>query len=130
LTVHPTDVRIPEAELERLHLEHLTSAVDMSISLPKEIAELSPGAISGYTEWVATWCGMRVTIGWDWAIVGERPILIHANEIRTNVQLISKSGVARSRASTRMRLAKWLETLPWREGPIHELIQWNARRPS
>ncbi len=120
-------VRIPEAELTTIRLEHLTSAIDMSISLPEEISRVSTETVSGYTEWVAAWRGDQISVGWDWAFFREQLILIHPQEIRSNVRLISASGLAMSPAQTCVRLASWLETLPWGEGPIRELLQRNGR---
>lgn len=120
-------VQIPELELAGIQLEHLTSAIDMSISLPQ--GDLSSDTLTGYTEWVAKWQTRQLSIGWDWAFSNETVILIHADEIRSNVLLIGENGAPRSPGMTRRRLVEWVETLPWREGAVRALIQRN-RRPA
>lgn len=123
-------VQIPELELSKLRIEHLTSAIDMSIGLPERLAHLSAETVSGYTEWVGCWRGADVSIGWDWGVVRGEVILLNAGEIRTNIQLFAADGVPMSALLTRAYLGRWLETVPWREGPIRDLIQRNGQRPS
>jgi len=106
-------VRIPEAELPQLRVEHLTSAVDPSIAVPQDTAGESAEVITGYTEWQGTWRGSGVTVGWDWALLRGRVRLLNAAEIRTNIQVVSRDGTARSPDASRGRLALWIETLPW-----------------
>lgn len=120
-------VQIPEFELPGIQLEHLTSAIDISISLPQ--GDLSSDTLTGYTEWVAKWQARQVSIGWDWAFSNETVILIHADEIRSNVLLLGENGAPRSPGATRRRLVEWVETLLWREGAVRALIQRN-RRPA
>src|SRR5690348_848466 len=75
-------VCIPEGALTELRIEHLTSAIDMSVGLPQSVVDLAPNAISGYTEWVATWCGADVSLGWDWAYARGQILMLHPEEIR------------------------------------------------
>jgi hypothetical protein len=121
-------VQLPEADLPSIQLEHLTSAIDMSISLPETLAA-SSNIITGYTEWIGRWKNRDLSIGWDWAFVNGGLILIHADEIRSNIQVIGGDGVPTSRSKTMAHLAAWIEALPWRDGVPRELVQRN-RRPA
>jgi hypothetical protein len=121
-------VQLLETELPGMRLEHLTSAIDMSISLPETVV-CSSEVITGYTEWVGRWHEQGVSIGWDWAFIEERIVLIHPDEIRSNVQVLGTNGVPVSASRARMKLAAWLETLPWRDGAVRELVQRNRRPP-
>jgi hypothetical protein len=103
-------------ELPRLRIEHLCSAIDQSIALPEGLETALTNAISGYTEWVGTWHGEQVSIGWDWAFFDGSIIFLHPIEIRTNLLLIAPDGLAESPILTRVHLHEWLESLPWREG--------------
>jgi hypothetical protein len=116
------------SQLPELQLVHRTSAIDMSISLP-EALDLSEHIITGYTEWTARWRDSEVSIGWDWAFANETILLIHSDEIRSNVRLVGTDRAPTSPDSTRRHLASWLETHPWREGVVRELVRRN-RRPT
>jgi Domain of unknown function (DUF4902) len=107
-------VRICETELRELRVEHLMSAVDPSIAVPREAAGQRAEVITGYTEWEGTWRGTGVTLGWDWALLRGRIQLVNAAEIRTNIQVVSRDGSARPAEASRGYLALWIETLPWR----------------
>ena len=122
-------VRIPELGLAELRIEHLSSAIDMSIGLPAQLAHLSADIVTGYTEWTGRWCGVAVSIGWDWAVVRGEVILLNAAEIRTNIRLIAADGSTRSSHVERGYIARWLKTLPWSTGPIQELLERNTRGP-
>jgi hypothetical protein len=119
-------VQLGEVDLSSIQLQHLTSAIDMSISLPEGLAA-STGVITGYTEWIGRWKDRSLSIGWDWAFADEVLSLIHVNEIRSNLQLVCEKGVPLSAAQCRLRLASWLETLPWRDGAVRELVHRNRR---
>jgi hypothetical protein len=121
-------VQIPESDLPRIQLKHLSSAIDPSISLPEALADI-PDVLTGYTEWTGRWQERGLTIGWDWAFSNERILLIHADEIRSNIQVIDKDGVPASAMQTRQDLATWIETLPWRDDAVSQLVQRN-RRPA
>jgi Domain of unknown function (DUF4902) len=113
-------VRIRETELRELRVEHLASAVDPSIAVPREMAAQSAEVITGYTEWEGTWRGTGVTLGWDWALLRGRVRLLSVAEIRTNIQVVSRDGTVRSPDASRGLLARWIETLPWRAVATHE----------
>src|SRR5665213_3232041 len=117
-------IRLYETQLGDLSLDHLTSAIDMSISLPEEFAGLAD-IITGHTEWVAPWQGREISIGWDWACINDMIRLIHADEIRSNIRLISKDDVPTSSVRTRTVLVDWIETLSWRDGGVRALVQRN-----
>jgi hypothetical protein len=119
-------IKIPVTQLPDVRLKHLTSAIDMSIRLPETVA-YSSHLLTGYTEWTACWNGQDISVGWDWAFVNSEVILIHADEIRSNVQLFEDDGTTTSPAKTRHYLAIWLESLPWRDGSVRQLVQRNWR---
>jgi hypothetical protein len=114
-------VRIPVAELPRLDIQHYVSALDPSIAVPDSLTATSGELLTGYTEWVGSWEGAQVSVGWDWACVRGDIIALDPSEIRTNIQLITADGSAESPLLTRMYLYDWLETLPWRDGPVRDL---------
>jgi len=116
-------VRIKEAELSRLCIQHLASAVDPSIAVPETMGECPAALVTGYTEWVGSWRGAQVSLGWDWAFVREGIVLLSPTEIRTNIQLIAQDGLARPPILARMHLARWLDSVPWREAAVRELVQ-------
>src|ERR1700753_3269492 len=122
--------RVPllETDLPSIQLQHLSSGIDLSISLPESLAG-EAGVITGYTEWTGRWQGHDLSVGWDWAFADEKILLLHPDELRSNAQVVGRDGVAASAARTRLHLAAWIETLPWREGAVSLLIQRN-RRPA
>jgi hypothetical protein len=121
-------VDIAETDLQRVQLEHLASAIDMSISLPEALVA-SGDVITGYTEWIGRWQHRGLSIGWDWAFVNKGILLIHAEAIRSNIRIIGTDGVPATAAHMRAHLAAWLETLPWRDGAVSQLVRRN-RRPA
>lgn len=121
-------VQIAELDLPKVQLRHLSSAIDPSISLPESLADLID-VLTGYTEWIGHWQERGLTIGWDWAFANERILLIHASEIRSNIQVIGNDGTPASLAQQRAHLAAWIETLPWRDDAVTQLVQRN-RRPA
>jgi Domain of unknown function (DUF4902) len=118
-------VQIPAAQLQQLRIHHLTSAIDPSIALPDNLTHGGDEVISGYTEWVGTWNGARISLGWDWACVRGEIIPLDPSEIRTNIRLLAADGTAHSPILTRMYLSAWLETLPWRDEAIRDLVRGN-----
>ncbi|MGH8148852.1 MAG: DUF4902 domain-containing protein [Steroidobacteraceae bacterium] len=114
-------VRISETELSGLRLQHLASAVDLSIAMPEGLAEPSAEVITGYTEWEGTWMGAGVSLGWDWGLIQGAIRLLDPAEIRTNIRLTGEDGSPRSAGMSREHLALWIETLPWREVASREL---------
>jgi uncharacterized protein DUF4902 len=121
-------VQIARSELPGIQLKHLSSAIDPSISLPAALADVLD-VLTGYTEWIGRWQERGLTMGWDWAFANERILLIHEDEIRSNIQLIGQDGLPASAMQTRRELANWIETLPWRDDAVSQLIQRN-RRPA
>lgn len=114
-------VRIAEPQLTELRIEHLVSAVDSSIALPRALAGERAEAVTGYSEWEGRWRGAGVTLGFDWALLRGRMLLINAAEIRTNIQLVARNGSPRPPAASRGRLALWIDSLPWRAVAAREL---------
>jgi hypothetical protein len=108
-------VRIAETELPALRIQHLTTAIDMSIALPQELTAAQNDVLSGYTEWAGTWRSAAVSVGWDWGFYRKQVLLLNPAEVRTNIQLIAGDGLPRSPQLNRLHVAQWLDTLPWRD---------------
>jgi hypothetical protein len=115
-------VRIAKAELPKVHLEHLASAVDLSIAIPHGLAPRTNDVLTGYTEWAGKWNRHDVSVGWDWAVLAGVIVVLTPATIRTNVQVIMDDGMPAPPMLTRILLFEWLETLPWREPAITELL--------
>ena len=103
--------RIPTSALSTIRLTHLVSERDLSIALP----EGAGATLTGFTEWVGSWCGMTLSVGWDWAVVEGALVVLNPKEIRTNIQLISEAGEPEPAELARIRLLHWIESVPWRE---------------
>lgn len=110
-------VRIPTEALAEVDLRHLISEKDVTIAVPGGGA-----TITGITEWVGEWRDQTVSIGWDWAVVDGVIVLVSPNEIRTNIQLVSRTGSAEPAALAQIHLFHWIESLPWRGGAVEELL--------
>jgi hypothetical protein len=115
-------VRIAEADLPTLRIQHLTTAIDMSIALPDALAGASGAVTTGYTEWTGAWHDATVSLGWDWGFHRNTVLMLHPTEVRTNIQLIAADGLPRSPVLCRIRLAQWLDSVPWRE-VVHEVLE-------
>src|SRR5262245_31700407 len=112
-------VRIPTSSLFAVKLRHLASAKDMTIGSAD--GSHSEATITGYTEWVGTWQGMAISIGWDWAVVGDMVVVLNPNEIRTNIRLVAPAGEDEPTPRARIHLLDWIESIPWREVAIKDL---------
>lgn len=110
-------VRIPTEALAEIELSHLISEKDVSIAVPGGGA-----TITGITEWVGQWHSQTVSIGWDWAVIDGIVVLVSPNEIRTNIQLISRTGGTEPPALAQIHLFHWIESLPWRSGAVQDLL--------
>lgn len=110
-------VRIPTAALAGVELRHLVSQKDVSIVVPGGGA-----TITGLSEWVGSWQSEVVSIGWDWAVVDGVIAVINPNEIRTNIQLVSRDGSAEPTAIVQIHLLHWIESFNWRDGAVHDLL--------
>lgn len=110
-------VRIPADALASVELRHLISEKDVSIAVAGGAA-----TITGITEWVGRWHNQTVSIGWDWAVVDGMVVLVNPSEIRTNIQLISRNGLAEPSAIAQIHLMHWIESQPWREGAVRDLL--------
>jgi hypothetical protein len=113
-------VRIPTSALPSVRLHHLTSEKDFSIAVRAD-AHSGP-SVTGFTEWSGTWEGMTVSVGWDWGVIQRVIVLLNPNEIRTNIQLIGADDRPVPAARARIHFMDWLETMPWREVAIKELL--------
>jgi hypothetical protein len=113
-------VRIPTSSLDSIELRHLESAKDMTIA--SEDGALDETTITGLTEWTGAWHGEPISIGWDWAVVGGVVIVLNPNEIRTNIRLVTNSGSDEPSALNKIRLLHWIESIPWREIAIKNLL--------
>jgi hypothetical protein len=106
-----------------VQLRHLVSEKDRSIAVP---AGMPVGTvITGITEWVGSWRNETVSVGWDWGVVDGIVVLLSQKEIRTNIQLVSQDQSPVSPAIAQIHLFHWIESLPWREVAVDELL----RRP-
>lgn len=110
-------MRIPADALASVELRHLISEKDVSIAVAGGAA-----TITGITEWVGRWHNQTVSIGWDWAVVDGMVVLVNPSEIRTNIQLISRNGLAEPSAIAQIHLMHWIESQPWREGAVRDLL--------
>ncbi|WP_161965958.1 DUF4902 domain-containing protein [Steroidobacter cummioxidans] len=110
-------MRIPTEALAEVELRHLISEKDTSIAVPGGGA-----TITGITEWVGDWHNQTVSIGWDWAVLDGVIVLVSPNEIRTNIQLISRTGSSEPPALAQIHLFHWIESLPWRGGAVQDLL--------
>lgn len=107
-------VGVSEAELSELNLEHLASALDSSIAVPGALGAECEQVLTGYTEWAGSFRNAVVTLGWDWVLCRGSLRVLDVAEIRTNIRLLAEDGSARAPATSRRRLALWIDTLPWR----------------
>jgi hypothetical protein len=85
-------LRIPLVGLNDLRLLHLHSEIDHSIVISPEIEHVSSDLrLRGYTEWIATFHGRHLSLGWDWYEMepGALAILDPAL-LRTNVMLVNE----------------------------------------
>lgn len=110
-------VRIPTDALVGVQLRHLISEKDISIVVPGGGA-----TITGISEWVGSWQNRAVSVGWDWAVIDGLVVLVSPNEIRTNIQLISRNGGTELPAVAQIHLFHWIESLPWRAGAVRDLL--------
>jgi hypothetical protein len=117
---HTSDgyVRIPTDALSAVELRHLVSEKDISIAVPGGGA-----TITGITEWAGQWQNQTVSIGWDWAVIDGVVVLVSPNEIRTNILLVSRAGSAEPATIAQIHLFHWIESLPWREGAVQDLLE-------
>jgi hypothetical protein len=111
-------VRILTAEVAGVQLRHLISEKDTSIAVPGAAA----ATITGITEWVGSWRGQTVTVGWDWAVIDGVVAIVNPGEIRTNIRFISHAGAPEPPAIAQIYLLEWIESLPWRDGAVGDLL--------
>jgi len=113
-------VRIPTSELSEVRLHHLTSEKDFTISVRDD--EHTGPSVTGFTEWAGTWRGSTLSLGWDWGVIQRVIVLLNPNEIRTNIQLVGADGRPVPAPRARIHFMDWIETLPWREAAIKDLL--------
>jgi hypothetical protein len=111
-------VRIPTLALANIQLRHLVSERDETIGV---VAGTQP-AITGYTEWVGVWSNSSLTVGWDWGVIQGVIAVIDPAEIRTNILLMNEDQRAEPRDLARIHLLQWIESMPWRETAIQQLL--------
>ncbi len=113
-------VRIPTSALATVQLRHLISEKDLTIAV---LGGPAAGAtITGITEWVGSWQDTTVSVGWDWGVVDEVVVLLNPNEIRTNIRLVSAEGRVEPQAVARIHLLQWIESMPWQQVAIADLL--------
>jgi hypothetical protein len=112
-------VRIPTSALPTIELSHLTSGTDPTIA-----GAAYATTVTGYTEWVGTWQQLPISLGWDWGVVTAGVVVVlNPNELRTNIQLLSADSRSEPPARARAQLLHWIESIPWREIAIHDLLR-------
>ena len=111
-------VRIPTQALATVELRHLVSERDSTIA----VASGPQPAITGYTEWVGVWSDSSITVGWDWGVVQGVIVVIDPAEIRTNILLVREDQQAEPRDLAKIHLLEWIESMPWRETAIEDLL--------
>ncbi len=114
-------VRIPTSALFSVQLRHLASQKDSSILVPD--AGPDAAGLTGLTEWVGTWHNQAVSVGWDWGVVNGLVVLLSQKEIRTNIQLVAPDQSPVPPAVAQIHLFHWIESLPWRELAINDLLR-------
>jgi hypothetical protein len=117
-------VRIPTSALRTVQLRHFVSEIDPTIGIVAGAA--ADTTITGITEWVGVWNEMTVSVGWDWGVLQGVVVLLNPNEFRTNILLIGADGRPESPAIARIHLLDWIESLPWRQDAISDLLSGDA----
>jgi Domain of unknown function (DUF4902) len=112
-------VQIPTSALPAVKLRHLVSERDASIA----VLSGAPATVTGITEWVGSWFDESLTVGWDWGVVEGIIVLLNPSEIRTNIQLISPDRRPEPPTLAQIHLFHWIESIPWRELAVNELLQ-------
>ena len=115
-------VLIPTDALSEVKLRHLLSEKDRSIA-STGMPGVEPIQITGITEWVGSWRSETVSVGWDWGVVDAIVILLTQNEIRTNIRLVTQDETPVPRAIAKIHLFHWIESMPWRELAINNLLR-------
>jgi hypothetical protein len=114
-------VRIAARELQTISLRHLLSQRDDTIAV---VHEPCAGArITGFTEWIGSWEGAVIAVGWDWGVIAGEVIVLNPAEIRTNVLVVLDRDDGDVVARRRNHLLRWIEALRWRDGAIADLLQ-------
>jgi hypothetical protein len=113
-------VRIARSHLSSIDLHHLESAIDLSIPIHNTMSNFPSATITGYTEWYGAYGGESISVGWDWAIVDARIIILPPAGIRTNIRVVDENGHDDSLAQSQFHIVNWIDTIPWR-GEIQRL---------
>jgi hypothetical protein len=111
-------VLLPTSALASLRLWHLLSELDSSIAFQNDAR--APVNVTGYTEWVGSWCHRRLSLGWDWGVVQGLVVVLNPMEIRTNIRLLSADARVEEPEIARIHLLDWIESAPWR--PVIETL--------
>jgi hypothetical protein len=114
-------VWLPTSELASIRLRHLVSEKDPTIGVLGD--EAGGVTVTGITEWVGTWCNDTLTVGWDWGVLRGAVVILNATEIRTNIQLLAADNNPEAPAVARIHLLEWVESHPWREDAIYNLLE-------
>jgi hypothetical protein len=133
----PSVICLRRTELAAVCLRHIASGLDLSLAA----AELSPaaagrggssappGAVSGYTQWGATWREQEILVRWNWGRSQDLIFVLNPAAIRANILLLDETDDAESFLLSRAQLLEWIESFDWRE-PVCELIARSAQAPS
>jgi hypothetical protein len=115
-------VLLPTSTLASLTLQHLLSELDPSIAVQNDAR--APVTVTGYTEWVGSWCHRRLSLGWDWGVVQGLVVVLNPTEIRTNIRLLSADARIEDPGLARIHLLDWIESAQWR--PVIDALIRNA----
>ena len=120
-----TCIRIPTSALPDIELRHLLSERDESIASAD--GSHSKATATGYTEWVGTWKGAVLSVGWDWAVIRDLVVLLNPSEIRTNIRLVSETDEDEPPMLEKIHILHWIESIPWREEVIQNVLDEKDR---
>jgi hypothetical protein len=112
-------VRVPTAELSSVRLSHLLSEKDPTIGVLSHAGTIT---ITGFTEWVGSWQGHTVTVGWDWGALMGALVVLNASEIRTNILLIARDGQPEPPPLAKIHLLEWVDSHPWSETVVDDVL--------
>jgi hypothetical protein len=106
-------LRIPQRNLDRLHLTHLVSGLDDDSGSQARSCGSSI-AISGYTEWISAE-EPRLSLGWDWQLEGtaSTPRARRLGLPRTNVLLLDHDRAALPWNENLHVLASFIDGFNW-----------------
>jgi hypothetical protein len=133
LKTHPTSagffdgkVRLKASDLVRTGLEHNFSFLDDLVQA--DAPEASPAA--GCTEWIGTFQGKTITVGWDWYLDTDVEVtLLRAVPPRSNICVIDEKGYDLDDSESTDLLFDFLNSRFW-HAPVKEVCGQTHQKPS